>query len=55
MLMFVSMTLTLIQVHSGLAGENIQRWIIRTTKQATSMFGLKSVSHNLDFQNINMT
>ena len=35
----ISMTLTLMQGHSGLAGEHFQRLIISTTKQAISMLG----------------
>ena len=45
-------TLTLMQGHSGLAVEIIQRWTIITTKQAIRMLGLNSVSHDLDFENI---
>ena len=46
MLMLVSMTLTLMQGHNGLAEENIQRWIISTTKQAISIQLSETVGHD---------
>ena len=37
----ISMTLTLMQGHSGLAEETIQRWIISTTRQTIIVLGKK--------------
>ena len=38
MLMLVSITLTVMQGHSGSAEENTQRWIISTTKKVRDKF-----------------
>ena len=45
MLMLVSITLTLMQGRSGSAMAKIQRWIISTTKQATSINLATTVGH----------
>ena len=50
MLMVVSMTLTLMQGHSGLAEEKSQRWIIWTTKQAISILLSATVGHVWNLQ-----
>ena len=46
MLMLDWMTLTLVQGHSELKEENIQRWIISTTKQAKSIQISATVGHD---------
>ena len=45
MFMLVSMTLTLMQGHSGLAKAKTQRWIISTSKQAIRIKLARTVSH----------
>ena len=56
LLMLVSMTLTLMQGHSGSTKANIQCWIISTAKQATSITLATTVGHcsfvDLDFENV---
>ena len=47
-LMLVSMTLTLMQGHNGLACDKNQRWFISTTIMHAR---LNCVSHDLDFEN----
>ena len=46
MLMLVSMVLTLMQGHSGLAEEKNHRWIISKTKQPISIKVAATVSHD---------
>ena len=57
LLMLISMTLTLMQGHSGLAKANIQCLIILTTKQATHIKLATKVGQflcELDFENVYM-
>ena len=59
MIMLILMTLTMIIGHSWSAEENILRWIILISEQATSIevdttVGL-FLSHDLDFDNIGLT
>ena len=51
MLMLMSMTLTLMQGHSGLE-ESGEISVELSTKQSNKHFRIKSVSHDLDFENI---
>ena len=46
MLMLMSITLTLMQGHSGLAEEKIQLWIILTSKQAMSIKLAATAGHS---------
>ena len=46
MFILVSMTLTFMQGHNGLAEETIQSWIISTTKQAISIQLAVAVGHD---------
>ena len=47
MLRLVTMNLTLMQGHSGLADDKLQRWIISTTKQAISIKHAATVGHDI--------
>ena len=55
MIMLLSMTLTLMQGHSGSVEENIQRWIISTTNPVISIELTTTVGqfvHDLDIENV---
>ena len=51
--MVVLMTLTLMQGHSGSAKENIQLWIISTTKQAIKIKLAAKVGHDKFYFSLN--